>query len=739
MVKEGVPTTLIVGAVIATLASIAGILLNLEKKLKKKVEVEKEIEENLYVTKIAQLKQSEKTVSELLNEISNLSKKLFNEKFGIPQNLGYSEISKTLEAQKRPRISELCKRIEWALYSGEEIDKFEVEKLLQDLERIIIQESQQERLAKESLKSMLLPKPKEETGLNRNPFDDSLLIGKLKSTLEDYHLDIDDLNTSTIIAGSTGSGKTIAAQVIAEEAILKNKSIIVFDSTGKWTGFLKKCDNPDLIKRYEYFGMKRKDAQAFKGSIKLIKDPYEVLNIKRYIHKNGEITIFDTSTLDDKNAELFIASSLEQIFQSNLGESKELRSLIIYENAHKALTRFGGSGDAVVQIDRAARSFKKYGLGLILVSQILKDFTKELVAPFKTEIQLATRYIGDLKRLRMIYGEEVLNQVVNNSIGTAMIFTNNSLTNPEPYFVAFRPILHNKQKLTPKEIEWHNNQTRIIEDLEYQIVNLSKLGARVAPLTSEISLLKENIKEQEFISVEAGLKALNKKIELYWESVGKEPIHLPLKKIRKEVIKGGIEKSRRERAALDGGKHEAESRRIKEIIKIREKLKKQRLQEKKQQESKELEELGKKAAEQAEIRERFEKERATKNLQRMQMMQQKREIERKLNETRIIQPKAQLTAKRIELPTTKRFESQKIKELTTSILPSSRIDETRIQQRLPRITESELRKLEQDVSSLRKEIQKYTIHKGTVQEIIEKQKKPRKSKNKSVKKKVKKN
>ncbi len=710
MVKEGVPTTLIIGAVIATLASIVGILLSLEKKLKNKVEVEKEIEENLYVTKIAQLKQSEKTVSELLNEISALSKKLFSEKFGISPNMGYSEISKTLEAQKRPRISELCKRIEWALYSGEEIDKFEVEKLLQDLERVIIQESRQERLAKESLKAITFSKPEEETGLNRNPFDDSLLIGKLKSTLEDYHLDIDDLNTSTIIAGSTGSGKTVTAQVIAEEALLKNKSVIVFDSTSKWTGFLKKCDNPDLLKRYEYFGIKKKDAQAFKGSIKIVKDPYEVLNIKRYIHKNGEITIFDTSTLDDKNAELFIASSLEQIFQSNLGESKELRSLIIYENAHKALTRFGASGDAVVQIDRAARGFKKYGLGLILVSQILKDFTKELVAPVKTEIQLATRYIGDLKRLRMIYGEEILNQVVNNSIGTAMIFTNGSLTNPEPYFVAFRPILHNKQKLTPKEIEWHNTQTRVIEDLEYQIVNLSKAGASVAPLTSEISLLKENIKEQEFISVEAGLKALNKKIELYWESVGKEPMHLPLKKIRKEVIKGGIEKSRRERAALDGGKHEAEVRRIREIIKIREKLKKQRIQEKKQKENQELEELGKKAAEQTELRKRFEKEQAAKNLQRMQMIQQQRIVSEKLNKNEVIQPKVQLTSRRIELPAIKKIGTDPIQSSSKDILPSSKI------------TESELRKLEQDIFALRKEIQKYTIHKGTVKEIIEKQK-----------------
>lgn len=712
MVKEGVPTTLIVGAVIATLASIAGILLNLEKKLKKKVEVEKEIEENLYVTKIAQLKQSEKTVSELLNEISNLSKKLFNEKFGIPQNLGYSEISKTLEAQKRPRISELCKRIEWALYSGEEIDKFEVEKLLQDLERVIIQESQQERLAKESLKSIIMPQgKKEETGLNRDPFDDSLLIGKLKSTLEDYHLDIDDLNTSAIIAGSTGSGKTIAAQVIAEEALLKNKSVIVFDSTAKWTGFLKKCDSSDMLKRYEHFGIKKKDAQAFKGSIKIIKDPYEVLNIKRYIHKNGEITIFDTSALDDKNSELFIASSLEQIFQSNLGESKELRSLIFYENAHKALTRFGASGDGIVQIDRAARNFKKYGLGLILVSQILKDFTKELVAPVKTEIQLVTRYIGDLKRIKMIYGEDVLNRVANSSIGTAMIFTNGSLTNPEPYFVAFRPILHNKQKLTPKEIEWHNTQTRVIEDLEYQIVNLSKSGARVASLTSEISLLKENIKEQEFISVEAGLKAINKKIELYWESVGKEPMHLPLRKIRKEVIQGGIEKSRRERAALDGGRHEAEARRIKEIIKIREKLRKQKLQERKEKEKRELEELGKKAARTAEIRKKIEQQRV-QQAGRMQAMRQQSIV----SKTQEIKPKI--------------IETRLKKPLQKSIISQDKII-TRHETPLPtteRITEAELRKLEQDIFSLRKEIQKYTIHKGVVQEIVKKQKKSEKAK-----------
>ncbi|HOW37018.1 MAG TPA: DUF87 domain-containing protein, partial [Candidatus Pacearchaeota archaeon] len=664
-----------------------------------------------------QLKQSEKTVSELLNEISNLSKKLFSEKFGISPNMGYSEISKTLEAQKRPRISELCKRIEWALYSGEDIDKFEVEKLLQDLEKVIIQESQEERIAKESLKVETVKKEKETISeLNRNPFDDSLLIGKLKSTSEDYHLDIDDLNTSTIIAGSTGSGKTIAAQVIAEEALLKNKSVIVFDSTSKWTGFLKKCDNQDMLKRYEYFGMNKKNAQAFRGSIKIIKDPYEVLNIKRHIHKNGEITIFDTSSLDKKSLELFISSSLEQIFQSNLEESKEFKSLIIYENVHTVLTRFEGSGDAVVQIDRAARNFKKWGLGLVLISQILKDLTKELASPVKTEIQLTTRYIGDLKRIKTIYGEEILNQIVNQSIGTAMIFSNDSLSNPEPYFVSFRPILHNKLKLTPKEIEWHNTQTRVIEDLEYQIVNLKKLGANVASLTSEISLLKENIKEQEFISVEAGLKSINKKIEFYWESVGKEPMHLPQKKIRKEVIQGGIEKSRRERAALDGGKHEAEARRIRDIIALRERMKKQKVMDKREQEKKELEELNQKAIQQAQLRRRLEQQEKLRKLKQPQ---------KEIPEPPIIpKKKAVQTVKQIVTPKAVEMIPPGMRrglfEKARTIPQTLKVQE--VGNKTDRISESELRKLEQDILNLRKEIQRYNVHKGTVKEIIKKQK-----------------
>jgi len=112
------------------------------------------------------------------------------------------------------------------------------------------------------------------------------------------YIDLERLKTHTLIAGATGSGKTVAAQGIIEEALLRKKSVIIFDPTSQWTGFLRKGDDPSMLKRYKYFGMKTKQVQAFKGSIKTIRDPYELLNIKKYIDRPGEITIINMSHLN---------------------------------------------------------------------------------------------------------------------------------------------------------------------------------------------------------------------------------------------------------------------------------------------------------------------------------------------------------------------------------------------------------------------------------------------------------
>jgi DNA helicase HerA-like ATPase len=126
----------------------------------------------------------------------------------------------------------------------------------------------------------------------------------------------------TLIAGATGGGKTIAAQVIIEEALLHKKSVIVFDPTAQWTGFFKPSDDKAMLKRYKYFEMKVKDARGFNGIIKTIRNPYELINLKDYINKPGEITIFDISSLSPSQIDSVVALQLNKSSNLNLRKAR---------------------------------------------------------------------------------------------------------------------------------------------------------------------------------------------------------------------------------------------------------------------------------------------------------------------------------------------------------------------------------------------------------------------------------
>ncbi|RMD66634.1 DUF87 domain-containing protein, partial [Candidatus Pacearchaeota archaeon] len=77
----------------------------------------------------------------------------------------------------------------------------------------------------------LLPKPGER----------SIKIGKIAERNVPAYLNLDDLTTHAIIAGATGGGKSISAQVIIEEALMKGIAVLVFDPTAQWSGMLRKC------------------------------------------------------------------------------------------------------------------------------------------------------------------------------------------------------------------------------------------------------------------------------------------------------------------------------------------------------------------------------------------------------------------------------------------------------------------------------------------------------------------
>ena len=155
---------------------------------------------------------------------------------------------------------------------------------------------------------------------------ENLSLGKVAETKIKSYLEPEKLKTHTIVAGATGGGKSIAAQVIIEEALMKNIAVIVFDPTAQWSGMLRKCQDKKMLSYYPAFGLKQTDARAFFGNIRQISHAREIIEIEKYIHP-GQIQIFAVNKLDPSDMDIFVASVIRQIFKSDPKETPDLKVL----------------------------------------------------------------------------------------------------------------------------------------------------------------------------------------------------------------------------------------------------------------------------------------------------------------------------------------------------------------------------------------------------------------------------
>ena len=165
-------------------------------------------------------------------------------------------------------------------------------------------------------------------------------MGYIAETKHKFYLDMDNLTVHSIVAGSTGGGKSIAAQDIVEEALLKGVAVAVFDPTAQWSGMLRKLADKKFLSIYPQFGMDpAKDPKAFPGNIKAIKDHRELVDIFKYL-KPGEIQVFTTNTLDPRNYDSFVANMIRQIFHSKLEEFRGLKYLVVFDEIFETAELF---------------------------------------------------------------------------------------------------------------------------------------------------------------------------------------------------------------------------------------------------------------------------------------------------------------------------------------------------------------------------------------------------------------
>ncbi len=398
----------------------------------------------------------------------------------------------------------------------------------------------------------------------------SIFVGRIAETSHKAYFDLEQFKTHAIVAGTTGGGKTVAAQVIVEEALKKGVAVIVFDPTAQWSGFLRKQEDKGMLRLYPLFGMNPKEARAFPGNVRMITDPYEVIEIKKYM-KPGEIQIFALNKLDPKDIDIVVSNAIREVFKEGFDESRELRLMIVFDEVHRLLPKFGGSGEGFIQVERGCREFRKWGIGILLVSQVLADFVGQIKANINTEVQMRTRDEGDLQRIATKYGEEVLRSLVKASVGTGMV-QNAAYNRGQPYFVTFRPLLHNVTRLTDEELEKYNKFNEIIDQIEWELKQLEDLGQDVFDLRLELKLAKDKLKTGNFNMVQVYIDGLTPRLKKIWDKLGKQPKKLEKKRVSVEELKAAIEKAKKEREELEakeGKKEEKKEEKEKTAFDVR--------------------------------------------------------------------------------------------------------------------------------------------------------------------------
>jgi len=357
--------------------------------------------------------------------------------------------------------------------------------------------------------------------------DRAAFIGKVAETPIKSYIGLDKLQTHTLVAGATGSGKTVGAMGIVEEALDKNVSVIVFDPTGQWTGYLRSSKQSDMIDRYRFFGMSPNSAKSYEGNVYKIKNPKAQINIKEHI-KPGKITVFVVKDLKPKEIDVLVTTTIEQVFRSNLPETGKLKLLMVYDEVHRLLSKFGGSGAGLIQLERGAREFRKWGVGLVLISQVLSDFIGDIKANIGNEIQFRTRYGNDLERISTKYGGKYSKSVIRESVGIGM-YVNAGYNKGMPYFVSFRPLKHNTFGLATDEINKYAKYNDLLDDIRWKILQLKQAKVDVFDIEIELKLIDEKLSQGNFNMV-----------DLYLESL-KPNFEKVLKKHRKKIKKKKIE------------------------------------------------------------------------------------------------------------------------------------------------------------------------------------------------------
>jgi hypothetical protein len=326
--------------------------------------------------------------------------------------------------------------------------------------------------------------------------EDNFWTGKIAETDKDSYIDPKDLTTHTIVSGSTGSGKSVTANIIAEEALENDIPVIVFDPTAQWTGFVKELQDDNLKEHYDRFGMnEEEDPHPYRGTIKEIDSAEPEIDFEE-LKNPGEVTVFTLNQLTTEEFDQAVRKIIDQIFDKEWEESPDLEMLVVFDEVHRLLEEYGGEG-GYHALEKGAREFRKWGIGLMMCSQVTADFKQAISGNIMTEIQMQTKSMSDIDRIETKYGEEFAKRISSEDIGVGMI-QNSNYNDGDPWFVDFRPTYHNPHKIPDQELQKYHNLSEELSQLKNALAEKEDAGEEIRDKKLELQLAENKLKEGRF-------------------------------------------------------------------------------------------------------------------------------------------------------------------------------------------------------------------------------------------------
>ena len=160
-------------------------------------------------------------------------------------------------------------------------------------------------------------------------------------------------------------------------------------------------------------------------------------------------------------------------------------------------------------LEKACREFRKWGIGLIMCSQVLADFKEAVSGNVLTDIQLNTKSLEDIKKARDKYGEKYAQRVTRQGLGVGMIH-NPKYNDGKPYFIQFRPTWHNPHKITNEELEEYRQFAKELTEIRKTITEMKKAGKEVFDFEVELRLAEDKLKLGNFRMAKIYITSLKK-------------------------------------------------------------------------------------------------------------------------------------------------------------------------------------------------------------------------------------